>query len=311
MLLKKLIQLRSKVDRAVVQGVRSYTFHTPISKGKHRIYLAALKLCQSYPDGLPAITPDGRRFQANLSTGMQSTLYFLGEYEKAITLIVEKIIRANSCTTFLDVGANFGWYTSLFSKYAVNGGQVHAFEPVPSIFTNLQTNVALLGNPSNVFINNLALGDKNGEMTINLFSGLSTGHASLSDQGRDDAISFKCEMKTLDSYLSGLNVGPINFVKVDIEGAEKSFLAGAGRLFEQQSLPIILMEMALNQTKNFGYLPDELIDTIRSKGNYRFYKIDESQAKLIEIDGFERNDIGANVICIPDAIAAPSIAGVA
>ena len=71
-----------------------------------------------------------------------------------------------------------------------------------------------------MFINNLALGDDEGTVSINVFDDLPTGHASLSSQGRSDAAVFECRMVTLDSYLEEHDVGPVNFVKVDIEGAE-------------------------------------------------------------------------------------------
>lgn len=254
---------------------------------------------REYSD-LPAKTKDGRRFLADLSTGMQDTLYFIGEYEAPITRIVEQTIIERRCRVFLDVGANFGWYTTLFAKHTGNTGSVHAFEPVPSIFENLQKNHGLIADGRDrVHINNLALGDAAGELTINLFEGLSTGHASLSTQGRNDAIPFKCRVATLDSYLEENRVGDVDLVKVDIEGAELGFLRGAGKLFEQETPPVILMEMALNQTKNFGYKPDDLIQYLAEHAAYRFYKIEEPSGELTEIDGFADNDIGANVICIP------------
>jgi FkbM family methyltransferase len=200
---------------------------------------------------------------------------------------------------FIDAGANFGWYTTLFAKYAGSEGEVHSFEPVPTTFANLERNFELMGSPENVQINNLALGDEEKELTINVFKGLPTGHASLSTQDRDDAIPFKCRMIRLDSYLEENNVNQVDFVKVDVEGAELGLLKGAERLFKQKRPPTILMEMALNQTKNFGYSPNDLIVFLRERGDYVFYKIDEIKAELIEIGGFAPDDIGANVICIP------------
>lgn len=246
---------------------------------------------------MPTETKDGRKFSVHLKTGMQTTVFFLGEYENALTEIVKSLLREGDVC--LDVGANFGWYSTIFHKYCGPGGKVHAFEPVPPTFRELEENYELMGSPSNVVINNLALGEEPDELTINLFEGLSTGHASMSDQGRADTISFKCEVVTLDSYLEKENVGEVNFVKVDIEGAEMMFLKGAERLFAQKTPPIWLMEMALQQTSNFGYLPNDLIDFMRERAEYDFYKVDEPNTKLVKIDGFKADDIGANVIAFP------------
>jgi FkbM family methyltransferase len=288
---------RETVERALLSAVRAYTYNTPIPRGKHRAYLLALKLCKSLPDKMLAETKDGRKFVVHLNTGMQTTVYFLGEYEKALTEIVKSLLREGDIC--LDVGANFGWYSTLFHKYCGASGAVHAFEPMPPTFAELEQNYHLMGNPPNVFINNLGLGEKEDELTINLFEGLSTGHASMSNQGRDDAISFKCKVITLDSYLEEKTVGDVNFIKVDIEGAEMMFLKGAQKLFKQKVPPVWLMEMALQQTKNFGYLPNDLIEFMRGKAVYDFYKVDEINTKLVKIEGFQANDIGANVICFP------------
>ncbi len=288
---------RETIDKFILKAARGYTFNTPIPRGKHRAYLLALKLCKNLPERVAAETKDGRKFAVHLKTGMQTTVYFLGEYEKALTEIVKSLLREGD--TCLDVGANFGWYSTLFYKYCGENAQIHAFEPMPPTFAELEQNYDLMGCPPNVFINNLALGEKMDELKINLFEGLATGHASFSDQGRADAISFKCRVVTLDSYLEEKNVGDVNFVKVDIEGAEMMFLKGAQKLFEQKVPPVWLMEMALQQTKNFGYLPNDLIEFIRERNEYDFYKVDEPNTRLVKIEGFEAGDIGANVICFP------------
>ena len=292
-------KLRRSAELLFLKAVRLYTFNTPIAKGKYRAFLLARRICRNMPDGLNTKLNDGRRFSVNLSSNMQDTLYFLGEYENIITRFVEDLIRERGCKVFLDAGANFGWYTTLFAKYADTSGEVHAFEPVPKTFENLRRNYEMMGSPSNVKINNVALGEAESDAVINLFPDEPVGHASLSDHGHADAMTVNCKIIRLDDYIERNRVDNVDFVKVDIEGAELSFLRGAGRLFRQQAPPIFLMEMALNQTKSFGYLPDDLIKFLRSRADYQFFEIDEMNKSLIEIDGFAPDDIGANVLCIP------------
>jgi hypothetical protein len=62
------------------------------------------------------------------------------------------------------------------------------------------------------------------------------------------------------------------------------------------------MEMALQQTKNFGYLPNDLLDFFSGKANYDFYRIDENHTKLIKTEKIEKSDIGANFICFPQKV---------
>ena len=277
--------------------IRLYTYYTPIRKGKYRLYQTALKLVKERPRELLTTVRDGRRFVVDLTTGMQETLFFIGEYERFITRVAEKLIGQGE--TCVDAGANFGWYTTLMSERVGPNGLVLAFEPMPRTFNELSRNRDLLRFKENVTINNLALGDHEGTVQINLFEGEPSGHASLSAKSQIGISSFDCPMTTLDQYLSENGVGNVDFLKADIEGAEMMLLKGADRLFEQKVPPIILMEMALEQSRHFGYTPDELVKYISSRGAYDFYKVDEPNECLIKIEGFDRSDIGANVFCIP------------
>ena len=288
---------RRRIEKLWLKSVRLYTNNTPISKGRHRVYLTALKFCRYLPTESLIRIKDGREFSVDLTTGTHNSLFFLGEYEKALSQIVIKLMREGDVC--IDVGANFGWYTTVFRLYAGKTGKIHAFEPVPTTFRELERNYDLMGNPENVKINNLALGDRNCEIAINLFEELSSGHASLSRRERDDCVAVKCRMITLDEYLEMNQTGDVNFVKVDIEGAEMLFLEGAGKLFKQTIPPILLMEMALQQTKDFGYTPNDLVGFLRERGPYEFYRVDETTGVMLKILGFEPDDIGANVFCIP------------
>src|SRR5437016_874007 len=67
--------------------------------------------------------------------------------------------RAHPRFTIVDAGANFGWYTTLFSRLTVPGGQVHAFEPMPPTADVLERNCHL-NRCENVTINRCALGER-------------------------------------------------------------------------------------------------------------------------------------------------------
>lgn len=290
-----------KLEEKLLSLIRLYTYNTPVSKGKYRLFQTALRLSKFQHESLPARSKDGRRFSANLTTGMQDQVFFLGEYEKILSAVASSLI--NKDDVCIDVGANFGWYTTLMAQICGAGGEVHAFEPVPQSFRELVKNYALSGSPNNVFINELALGDKKGVVSINVFDGEPTGHASIAVKADADSLSVQCNMGTLDDYLVEHSIGDVNFVKVDIEGAEMTFLQGAERLFKQEKPPILLMEMALEQTRHFEYLPDDLIKFIGSRGCYEFLAADEARGKLRQIDGFADDDIGANVFCIPLSVS--------
>lgn len=293
--------MRQKLEELFLRGIRLYTFNTPLKKGKYRLFQVALGLCGTKHRTMPVWLRDGRRFILDLTTGMQETVYFHGEYERFLTEVASSLIAPGDIC--LDVGANFGWYTTLMALKCGEDGEVHAFEPMPGAFGDLARNIQVAGSPPNVSLNNVALGDKAGTIQIHLFDDLPTGHASIAANAGVTTTISDCRMITLDSYLTEHAVKQVDFVKVDIEGAELMFLNGAERLFLQEVPPIIMMEMALATTRNFGYLPDELIKFIGSRGDYEFYPADEARERLYRIDGFADDDIGANVFCVP--VSAP------
>jgi FkbM family methyltransferase len=288
--------MRQIIEEKLLRLVQLYTFNTPIRKGKYRIYQSALALCKARPDSLQVKLKDGRQFYANLTTGMQETVFFIGEFERVLSEIALRLIRPGDVC--IDVGANFGWYTSLMARCA-KAGEVHSFEPTPQSFFELKRNHELMGSPESVILNNIALGDANGTVQIHLFEGLGSGNASLAGKDNVDSQVFDCEMTTLDSYMDERGMDQVDFVKVDIEGAELMFLKGANRLFAQAVPPIFMIEMASEQTANFGYHPDELIRFLDSHADYNFYAVDEYQGTVRRIKGFTPDEIGANVFCIP------------
>ena len=291
--------MRETLERLFLKTVRLYTFNTPIPKGKYRLYETALRQCRAAPRKIVTESVDGRMFEIDLTGGMHDGVYFFGEYEPAVSEVVSSIVRRGDVC--LDIGANFGWFTTLLSKLTSDDetSAVHAFEPMPDVYEGLKINARLNNLPGNVFLNNLALGDEIKQVALHRFTDLPSGHSSLAAMGEEKFQTFDVPMTTLDAYLAERRIEKVDFIKLDIEGAEMMFLRGAAKLFEQEIPPFIIAEMALGTTKNFGYLPNDLIEFIRARADYKFFALDEVNQILEEIEGFTPEQIGANVLCVP------------
>lgn len=290
----------SRADSFLLRLTRFYTFNFPIDKGKGRVFNFTKRFVRKFPDRVTVKTKDGRYFRVGFRDWADDYIYFLGRYEAFSTEMVRRHVRDGSIC--FDVGANAGWYTTLFQSLCGGQGEVHAFEPVPSAFDELRQNVFLNNNSTRVFLNNTALGDEIRNADMHLFPRLPSGHASLSDHGSIDSTSVPIKIVTLDSYMAENRIDQVDFVKVDIEGAELMFLKGAGRLFAQKRLPVILMEMSPETCAAFNYKPDDLIEFISSRAHYDFFVLDERKKRLSRIRHFDGKRGGANVLCIPSHV---------
>jgi len=276
---------------------RLYARYSPINKGKGRLVDLFLRISNDLPNNLVTLSDDGRRFRVDLNNGMYKSLFFMGHYEKCETRILGKIVKEGD--VILDIGANFGWYTTLFARLVGECGQVHSFEPVPPIFDELKFNLELNDLADNVTLNNCALAMKAEQVTLHLFEGLPSGHASISKLGRSDYVAFESWTMPLDKYISDNNISRVNLVKCDVEGAEMLVLKGGAELFSREPAPIVLLEMNMITAKQFGYAPEDLLFQLSEYNEYRFFKAVNGRRleRLATATSYKHGD---NIFCLPN-----------
>ncbi|MCH8614669.1 FkbM family methyltransferase [Sphingomonas sp. SM33] len=162
--------------------------------------------------------------------------YLTRQYEPLQPYLLRQLARHCGCDTFLDVGANVGLYSILFS--AEEGLEVHAFEPAPTTFGELLHNIALNGS-ARVRAYQLAASDRKGEVGFGVVHDLS-GANSVLDTSIHDERTFTNRMKVkadrLDSQLD-LRRRRI-CAKIDVEGHELQVLEGMQGLFESNQFVV-------------------------------------------------------------------------
>ncbi len=176
-----------------------------------------------------------------------------------------------------DIGANRGDLTLLFSDIVGENGQVHAFEPVPPTVAALRERVVGECRFQNVALNDFALGDARGSTQIHVPAG-DFGQASLKTHAagswsKPGHETFECQIRTLDEYATMEQVRRINFIKLDVEGAELLALRGAKQTLAELHPPIQL-EFCAEWTAAFGYSAPELIGFLQGLGYQYFYRGD-------------------------------------
>jgi FkbM family methyltransferase len=181
---------------------------------------------------------EGLRLQLDLSKDLDAFMYDylskFGRYEVEVGSILSELITKD--TTFIDVGANIGYFTILFSRLAK---AVYAFEPVPSVFSSLSRNISL-NDLQNVRALQYAVSKERGRLRI-FESRISEGHDSTIRRSEHDK-SILVDGVSLDEAIEP-SVGDV-VMKVDTEGSEMDVLLGALGLIRSGKVSAIVLEWA-------------------------------------------------------------------
>jgi len=163
-------------------------------------------------------------------------------YEYRLVKEMQRTIRRGD--TFIDVGANIGYLTSIGAGLVGPTGQVHSFEPVPEYFKILKKVKEL--NPSHqIFVNNAALGEKEGEAHIDVTSLHNIGWNTMVPRFMEPStikMSYPIKVIRLDDYIADMNLDNISLIKIDVEGFEFPVLKGL-RDYLQEKRPLLIIEV--------------------------------------------------------------------
>lgn len=275
---------------AILKVLRTYTVNFPINKGKGKIIEFEEALISNL-DSLIAVSKDNRKFFLRLPEDrIRNSIFTTGYCEKNVTELFQRIIKKDDI--LFDVGANIGWYTTLFG---LHGAQCHAFEPNPQVFDRLVHNCEINKiNNHKLFLNKIALGSKRGIVSFYNFRKLHHGLSSLSDFGRDDKEEVKVKCTTLSEYVIKNGIEKVDLIKVDVEGSESDVLRGSESILSRGYTPIWIFEMNVETSKHFNYRPSDILEVLQEYG-YSFYII-EKRLKLMQSIYDYYN--GSNVLCI-------------
>lgn len=141
-----------------------------------------------------------------------------------------------------DIGAYHGEFTEIAHRLFPDA-KYHCFEPDPIAFNDLNK---WYGYKSNIHCNNFAISDLNGKRilyTNNNDSGLcSLNKRELDLQGIKFNKEIPIESMRLETYCKDYSVNIIDYLKLDIEGAELSVLSDAYNMIENGRINNIQFE---------------------------------------------------------------------
>ena len=176
---------------------------------------------------------------------------------------VPKLLRKGD--TVIDIGANLGYYTTVFAEAVGKSGQVIAVEPVTPVRRVLERNTKQYPQ---VRILPYALGTEDkpialGNDTLTRDGYVASGSHYVLDRHNTEAssaeVEFDAEMRRASTLFADLE--RVDFIKIDIEGYETVVMPELRGLLERH-FPIVLMETngskrveMLRYMKELSYTP--------------------------------------------------------
>jgi len=207
--------------------------------------------------------------------------------------------------SIFDIGANAGFLTLIFAKRYVPRGNVYAYEPDAENFKQLNININLNGL-SNVKIFSTAL--QNNPKTKKIYFNIrrATDGDGKENRGLSSIISLPLyqvgkkmiDSSTIDIEAKKLKIKKIDFIKIDVEGAEHMVLTGGKRAI-QKFLPIIQYEYSstldkMMKTNNAG----KCFSFLKKIGYSQFAILKEKSLQEFTKPSLTFGD--TNVICFPE-----------
>jgi FkbM family methyltransferase len=167
-------------------------------------------------------------------------------YEPGVTSLVRRLLAPGM--TFVDAGANIGYFSLLASTLVAETGRVLAVEPYPYNIKMLQANIGLNGR-SNIEILPYALADRRGLVTYDDSAGNSGNVLSLDADLERLLGSCVVYAVRLDEVLPPTT--RLDVIKMDIEGAEHLALKGMSGLLREHQ-PVIISELAQDYLRSIS-----------------------------------------------------------
>jgi FkbM family methyltransferase len=149
--------------------------------------------------------------------------------------------------SIIDVGACTGESALIFSQYTDK--KVYSFEPSPANFEMLKKTINLNNLADKIIPINKGLGDK--KEVIKIRTDIGGGGFNL--YANTDKEGESIEIDTLDNFVEENNI-EVGLIKVDIEGMEQKFLAGAINTIKKQK-PVLLLSIYHNANDFFEIKP--------------------------------------------------------
>lgn len=175
----------------------------------------------------------------------------------------------------IDVGAALGVYTSVLSRLVGPAGQVVSVEPLPGLYAPVDGWLRLRAG-RNVHRYAVALGARPHTATVSVplrrghpVSGRSFLTTGADGLGSNDEFVASFERRvpvtTVDRLVTRVRLPRVDFIKVDVEGAELALVRGAERTIGTYR-PNVLLEIEDRHLRRYGHHAGDVVAWFAARG---------------------------------------------
>jgi FkbM family methyltransferase len=264
--------LRDRLTHLLIPFVRAYIRHAPWLMGKRAFWARIVDPYFAWHAHEFAVsTIFGSHIAGDTRDIIQQYIYYFGVWEPHLTRWIVRRLAPGD--TFIDVGANIGYYSLLASTLVGDCGSVVAVEASPSTFKLLQSNLGY-NRVRNVRAVNMAVYDS--KTLIKVFHGseYEVGQTTiLEDEALKRGFEVECEIDAapLSTILRREEMENARLVKVDVEGAEWSVVHGMQPLLNSSRGDLeIMMEVKPECLSQRGKRPEDLLSILLDAGFYAY-----------------------------------------
>lgn len=223
--MKPFANLKSLIAQNTYPLARLYIRYWPFSIGKLFIF----ELFRWREFTYTVRTRFGALMTGRSNDLVQGYIYYFGTWEPDLSAFISLRLREQPHRTFVDVGANVGYFT-LLAAHFLKDGSVVAIEAFPNIFKKLEANV-LLNNVNNVRLVSCAVTDIERDIQM-FYAGSGNEGATTSVVGKFKSEPVVVRGKPLSNVLTDQEIRSIKLIKIDVEGAEYFVVRGMRQIIQ-------------------------------------------------------------------------------